>query len=137
MIKNVLISRKMRFGLVVGTALVGAGLVVANSAAIAQPIEEVIVTAPRTVHQTIGRSSITGAPIELISIARQVSYADLDLSKTSDANELEKRVDDTARDLCQELDKMYPLEPKDRNCVSKASDDARKQVDAAIAGKTR
>lgn len=114
--------------------LVGAGFMIANTAAYSQPVEEVTVTAPRVVKQTVvtGRSFATGAPIEETSISRTVSYADLDLVKTSDADELRTRVRDTAKDLCTELDKLYPLEPKDPDCVRKSVDRAMVQADNAI-----
>lgn len=99
--------------------LAGALVAAAISVAQAQPIETVTVTAPRIVHQTIvtGRSSTTGAPIEETTISRVVSYADLDLAKAADADAFKARVEDAARDLCAELDKLYPLEPKDPSCA--------------------
>ncbi len=104
-----------------------------------QQIEEITVTAPRQVHQTyvVGRSPTTGAPIEVTTISRAVSYADLDLAKPSGAAKLRNRIDDTAKDLCKELDKLYPMEPKDRVCAKKADDGAMEQADKAIAAAGR
>jgi UrcA family protein len=111
----------------------------ASDSALSQQIEEVTVTAPRQVHQTyvVGRSPSTGAPIEVTTISRAVSYADLDLSKPSGAAELRSRIDDTAKGLCKELDKLYPMEPKDRSCVKKAADGAMEQADKVIAAASK
>ena len=109
------------------------GLTFASCAALAQEKQEITVTAPRVVHQTIGRSSTTGAPIEQTSISRPVSYSDLDLSKPSGATILRKRVEDISKSLCQELDQLYPLEPKDPGCVPRAVNGATDQIDRAIA----
>lgn len=101
----------------------------------AQPAEEITVTVPRTVRQTIisGYSASTHAPIEETTIARTVSYADLNLSRTADAKELKSRVKSAAHDLCAELDKIYPFEGKDPNCVGETYAKALVHVDAAIA----
>ena len=122
----------------VGVTALAVSLGVAGPAS-SQPLEEVTVTAPREVHQTYisGRSPTTGAPIEVTTISRLVSYADLDRAKPSGATALRSRIDDTAKDLCQELDKLYPLEPKDRSCVKKAADAAMEQADKAIAAARR
>ena len=110
-----------------------AGLALAGSPVLSQPMEEITVTAPRTIHEQVDRSSMTGAPIERITLTRQVSYADLDLSKTVDANMLKARIADKAIEACKQLDSLYPLLPKDSDCVTKATDGAMEQADAAIA----
>lgn len=120
--------------LLCASALVGAGLMMTGNATLAQPMETIVVTAPRVVHQTIvtGRSP-TGATIEETTISRNVTFDDLDLSKAHDADALRTRVRDTARDLCAELDKLFPFEPKDTNCVKKSADRAMIQADQLIA----
>ena len=50
-----------------------------------------------------------------------------------DAAELKARVRTAARDLCAELDKIYPFEGKDPNCVRESYAKALVHVDAAIA----
>lgn len=116
------------------SSLLGVAFAMAGSAAYAQPIETITVTAPRVVQQTVttGRSP-TGTPVETTTISRAISFADLDLSKTKDAAELKMRVRNTAKDLCTELDKLYPLQPKDPDCVRKSTDRAMVQVNNAIA----
>jgi len=71
-----------------------------------------------------------------------VSYADLDLSKTSDVAVLQTRARNTARDVCQELVRLYPRTGgqyvySNTDCLKKATDDAMdviKQV-TAVAGR--
>ena len=87
----------------------------------------------RKTNETLSPPGVNPAgKIEETSISRTVSYADLDLVKASDADELRTRVRDTAKDLCTELDKLYPLEPKDPDCVRKSVDRAMVQADNAI-----
>ena len=126
--------RRHDWQLMAACALVGAGLMMPGRPALAQPMETVVVTAPRIVQQTIvmGRSP-TGAPIEETTISRVVKFADLDLTKPQDQDTLRTRVRDTSRDLCAELDKLYPFGAKDPDCVKKSADRAMVQVDQAIA----
>jgi UrcA family protein len=140
MTKDRVVPRK--FGLVAG-GLLSFGLFVAGGSALAQTPppaqapEEVTVTAPRVVHQTVGRSSTTGAPIEVTSISREVKFADINLSTPSGEAAVKERITQTARGMCKELDKMYPLEQRDPDCARKAIRDAMKQVDKARGYGTR
>jgi UrcA family protein len=83
----------------------------------------------------VGRSTI-GAPIEILELSRRVNYTDLDLTRTSGAVELERRVRDTAAAACEELDRQDPLAMSDTDefsCVREATNDAMKQAKAVIA----
>lgn len=117
--------------------LAATGLVLKADPAVAQEvseaIDEVVVEAPITVHQ-VGRASATGAKVELIELKRRVSYADLDLSKHADVIELENRVDTAAKESCEKLTTMYPLDSaaEGQRCIEKAINSAEKQVKAAI-----
>jgi UrcA family protein len=83
---------------------------------------------------TVGRSD-TGIPIVQYSFERAVSYANLNLSTSSGATELKKRVRETAREACEELQAADPLDASDDDgtCVRDATAGAMKQVTAAIA----
>jgi UrcA family protein len=65
---------------------------------------------------------------EVISLSKAVTYADLDLTKPADVQELQKRITDTAKDVCQELNRRYPKTSfqivVDRDCVKSAVDNA-------------
>jgi|HubBroStandDraft_5_1064220.scaffolds.fasta_scaffold01165_4 UrcA family protein len=83
---------------------------------------------------TVGRS-YTGIPIVDYSFQRAVSYANLDLSTSSGAAELQKRVRETAKEACETLSAADPLDAPDDDgtCVRDATAGAMKQVTAAIA----
>lgn len=84
---------------------------------------------------TVGRSTI-GAPVELSQLSLRVNSADLDLTTASGAAELTRRIRDTARKACDELDRQDPLDasPEDTlSCVREATNGAMKQEQAVIA----
>ena len=74
-----------------------------------------------------------------ITITRNVSYHDLDLTKDGDVTTLKQRIDDAARTLCRQLDKHYSTPqwsnlPADRNCRRNATATAMAEADMVIAG---
>jgi UrcA family protein len=104
------------------------------------PQEEITIVAPHLVQRkVVGRTAI-GAPVEVISLPRPVSYADLDLTKPADADELRKRISETAKAACKQLDNMYPegnlfqAVPSDQNCVKTATREAMDIAEQVIAG---
>jgi UrcA family protein len=118
--------------------LIGIGFAIAAGAAVAQPTEVVVVEAERAL-KAPSPSSV--ATVREVSLQGWVKYADLDLATEAGASELEKRIQQTAKALCKELDDEYPLiEGGDcvKNAVDAAMVDARKAIDArrgATAGK--
>jgi UrcA family protein len=116
-------------------ALLAIGVVLAGAASAAQQLEEITIEGSRMTKEVVGRSSSTGARIELVTLARHASYSDLDLSTHSGALELQKRVELTAKAACKELDQLFPFgvnSSNTRSCVSKATNSAKVQVQAAI-----
>ena len=125
------------------------GLVSASSPALAQAgspapeaSEQVMITSP----YVIKREAVTAARAqgvrnpELVSLSRPVSYSDLDMSKSSDVAALQQRARNTARDVCQDLTRLYPRGQfiYANDCVQKATDDAMatiKQIADAAATK--
>jgi len=124
--KNILARRTPRL------ALVAIGFAIAGGPVVAQQVSEIIVEAPRAVTQQVGRTP-TGVPVELITLTRRVSYADLHLAQSADAATLEARINATAKEACKQLDTLYPLLPSDPECVKKAVDGGMVQAKAAIA----
>lgn len=112
--------------------LAAVGFMIASGPVVAQEVREIIVEAPYVVHEKVGRTS-SGATVELVTLTRRVSYADLNLAMQADVATLNQRIDDTAKSSCKQLDSLYPLEPKDPACAKKAVDGAKAQVEAAIA----
>lgn len=133
--KQIPAHRNMHLVILAVGALVGAAL--ASQSAFAQATEEITVTAPRAIQQSLGRGP-TGVPIKEVSVSYQASYADLDLTKTAGVSELDRRIDTMAREACRALDHLNPLNPKDPHCVTNAINsaaDERKQALAAAARK--
>ncbi len=112
-----------------GAAVIAAGVVVASTAALGGPdIEQITVTAPRTVERSVvGRSSI-GMRMEEISLSRSVSLMGFDLKKTADVARVEQLIDEAAEDNCKQLDSLYPLIPSDARCVKRAAEEAKDRL---------
>jgi UrcA family protein len=97
------------------------------------PIFEITVVAPRLVRKDSERTPV-GGKTELVSMTRRVTYDDLDLTVHADVLELEKRINDTAKETCGLLASVFPLsDPKTPDCVREAVDKAMVQARAAIA----
>ena len=128
------------------------GFVTTSSPAVAQAVsasseanEEVTIRAPYVVRREpaprVGAPSGFRNP-ELISLSRVVSYADLDLSRASGIAELQTRVRNTARDVCQELNTRYPRTGgqyvyANTDCVKKATDDGMEAIEQVTAVASR
>jgi UrcA family protein len=115
-------------------AVAAAAAAMVTTMAIAEQPEGVTVEAVRQAN-VVGRTS-SGVPIEQITLTRKVSFADLNLKTQAGAAELEKRVKDTAKSACDELDTLYPLTKsvaETATCVKKSTDDAMVMVRRAIA----
>jgi UrcA family protein len=114
-------------------ALVSASM--ATESAWAQAPEEITVTAPRAIQNTVGRGP-TGISIQEISLSYQLSYADLDLTKTAGVSELDRRIKTIAKEACKALNNLNPLNPKDPRCVTNAINGTADQRKHAIAAAT-
>jgi UrcA family protein len=113
-------------------------LVVASGAAFAQQqgrTSHIDVQGGQVQVTPVGISD-TGIPVERFRLDRTVSYANLDLSTVSGVTELKKRVRETAREACEDLDTADPidlLQSDDATCMKVATAAAMRQVKAAIA----
>jgi UrcA family protein len=120
-----------------GMALLALGVIAAGTAmAATDSLEEVTVQGSRMTREVVGRAQGTGAPVELVTLTRHATYADLDLSTHSGASELRERVQSTAKAACRELDELFPLTaPTAANsqaCLWQAVNGAQAQIQAAI-----
>lgn len=96
---------------------------------------QVTVQASHNVHRRQIGMSETGIPLEEISLSRHVSYADLDLTSAQGLDELDKRIETTAKEACQQLKTLYPLEQWETDnaaCVADAVHGAKEQLHAAL-----
>jgi UrcA family protein len=116
-------------------ALVMFGTFAFSGVALAQePGTEFVVSSARP--SGITRSSLTGASDEVISISQRVSYADLNLATVSGSREMETRVRNTARTLCEKIAQKYPFASSNaetcvRNAVAKGMADVRVAIEKA------
>jgi UrcA family protein len=72
-----------------------------------------------------------GSPVHLVSLARRISYGDLNMSTPTASAELERRISDAAVDICKRLDERFPdARPNGRACIETAVKDALRKVHA-------
>jgi len=113
-----------------GWAATSASSVPPAGAATHEENERVVIHAPEMVVKRMGTDArqygLRNA--EVITGEKSVNFADLDLSKPADVRELEKRISETARDICEDLNRRYPRSSfqvvVDRDCVKTATDEA-------------
>jgi UrcA family protein len=114
-------------------ALFALGSFLVGSAAFAEEIAQVTVTASRPTAKIVGYT-IRGGSIEEVALSYKVSYADLDVATHSGAATFESRINEAAKKACAELDKEYPLAaPGGKSCEKSAVDAAMPKVHSIIA----
>lgn len=112
----------------VGGALIG-GLALAQTT----PLEVVTVEAERS--EKVAQTSY-GVPVREVTIRSRVSYADLDLKTEKGVDELVKRIHETARSTCKEMDVKFPVQGHGVDeCIKAATDGAMAQAKKIIAEK--
>ena len=104
--------------------------------AVAQNAKEVNIQAQRVINEKVIAHITGGGKIIELTLSYPVNFSDLDITSTSGARELEKRVQDAARAACAEIGSKYPsATPSDAVCAQKAAakamGDVRKLVAAA------
>jgi len=117
-------------------ALLASGFATAAGAALAQPTEIITVQASRALTTPLPSSVAT---IKEVSLTGWVRIHDLDLTTSAGTSELAKRIDQTAKALCKEIDDKYPLIKSEdcvKNAVNSAMVEARKVIDAKRAAAT-
>ncbi len=139
------VARSVKYTAIAGVGAIVGGMTFFSPPAVAQEasaqpetMQGITIIAPYVVHRkVVGRSTI-GAPIEVMSVSRSVSYADLDLRRTADAAELKKRISATAKDACNYLfstNQGIALPPvtSSRTCVKAATAEAMMLANDVIA----
>lgn len=116
--------------------LLGIGIGVAasislDSIAVAQDLQEIVVTGKGDVGVKPAGKTASGVPIVDVSISYGVSYAGLDLASAVGAAEIEKRVNDAAKEACKEIAAKRPLAQfttSEAECAKAAADKAMVKV---------
>jgi len=116
--------------LVVGAAV----WLLVSAHASAQNAQEIKVQAKRAMNtKVVGRTS-SGVPIVNVSLSYGVSVADLDLTSSSGAAEVARRVNDAAQAACKEIGRQYPdATPSERECTKSSADEAMVKVRELVA----
>jgi len=109
-------------------------MAVMATAAIAQStaqLPEVKVMADKPV--VTQERTLTGQRVDVVQLSRVVGYADINIATASGAAVLRQRVSDSAKTVCEQIAKLYPLPPSGKElCIEKAMKTANPQVQAAI-----
>lgn len=113
--------------ILLGIAIGAAASMTLGSIAAAEDLQEIVVTGKgEVVVKPAGRTS-SGIHMVDMSITYGVSYAGLDLASAAGAAEIEKRVNDAAKDACKEIRTKRPLmqfTTSDAECAKSAAEKA-------------
>jgi UrcA family protein len=122
---NQIVSSSCGLWLVCG----GLGLALGTSTALADKTADLVVQANGS-EITVTRLA-QGSPVHVVSLARRVSYGDLNLNTPTASAELERRINDAAVDVCTKLDERFPdATPNGRACIETTVKDALRKVHA-------
>ncbi|HKL63872.1 MAG TPA: UrcA family protein [Woeseiaceae bacterium] len=126
------------------SALLPAAAVLAAGAAVtpayaqgdeADVIEEIVVVRAPIERRTVEPAGPGQPKTEVIELSRQVSFADLDLARHKDVEQLRGRIRETAERACERLNQMFPVTREGMQgtarCVKRAVADAEKQLETA------
>ena len=102
-----------------------------STPALAQQVGEITVTAPS--RQLVPQPNSLSRMAEMVTLSGRVSFADLDLSSPTAAQQLRSRITETATAVCRRLHTIAPGDPPERDCVRDAVGSAAKQVQTEIA----
>jgi UrcA family protein len=110
----------------------GLGLALSTNTALADPAER---AAGLLVQADSSEITVTrvaqGSPVHLVSLARRVSYGDLNMNTPTASAELERRISNAAVEVCKRLDERFPdATPNGRACIDTAVKDALRKVHA-------
>lgn len=107
-----------------------------NLVAAQELIEEIIIRAPyESIH--VKSTTTPNLKTEIMELKRRVSINDLDLAKYADVAELNSRIESVAKESCQELSELSPLNRSNpaemSRCKKNAIASTKQQTDQAIA----
>ena len=103
---------------------------------LAQPLEEIVVEASPVVKEGKVETASPAPGYYRVMLSSRVSYADLDLAKTTDVATLEWRINEAAKVVCEKLGKAYPDSgPDTKQCAKRAADKAMTEARQVIAAR--
>jgi UrcA family protein len=101
---------------------------------------QVTIEAAHDVQKKQVGTAYTGIPVEEVSLTRHVGFHDLDLTSPGGRAELDKRIKNVAKEACQQLEKLYPLEEWETDtdtCIANAVKNAKAQEQTIFASYQR
>ena len=108
-----------------------AGLVLSSGAALAAPAANS--SPPVVQEQDTGRLSVIGAPIDVVTASKPVSYAGLNLANPADVHKLHQEIAATARRDCRDLRNQYPPDFYPKVSGGSCVRGAERRADASVA----
>ena len=116
----------------IGTALLAITACLATSAYAQIAPKTISVEVAILTRVLAGRTGVE-APADQVTLTHLVSYEDLDLTTQSGVEELHRRIAETARFACEQLERLYPRQSESlARCTNQALEDTASQVDAAV-----
>jgi len=107
----------------------GIGLALGANVALADKAADVVVQADSSAMSVMRVAR--GSPVHLVSLARSVSYADIDFNSPAADADLQKRIGEAAAELCRRIGERYPQSlPGNRDCTAIAVKDALRKIRA-------
>lgn len=96
--------------------------------------DEIIVIAPRVYRDDTGERTSSGVPIQELTLQRAINTHDLNLRRDDDVAELHRRIRETARDACNDVERASQgvLLTTERECVRDATRDAMAQAESLV-----
>ena len=92
---------------------------------LAQPLEEIVVEASPIAKEGKADTASPAPGYYKVVMSSRVSYADLDLAKSTDVATLEWRINQAATVVCEKLGKAYPDSgPNTKECAKRAAEKA-------------
>ena len=111
-----------------------AAVFMVSGIAAAQNAREVKIQAQRVINEKVVARITGGGKIIELTLSYPVSFADLDITSVTGAAELKKRVEDAAREACEEIGSKYPnATPSDTVCAQRATAKALEEVRKLVA----
>jgi UrcA family protein len=114
---------------IVGGALLSNQVLAQEGSMAPSVLQGISVVAPHVVRRKTHETGPASGPIEVLSLSRTVSFADLDLRADTGVAAFEKRVHDTAQAACDKIEAQYP---QDRYVPTPAQDCVKTTIDGAM-----
>jgi UrcA family protein len=131
--KSDILRLRLKHGAIAILGAMAGSVLTSTSPALAQPAPAapppqtataaaITVVAPRVVrHEVSGPARFAGSPVEVLSLQRAVSFADLDLTTQDGVDEFQKRIMYGALAACDQMEAEYPSNiyvpvPANQNC---------------------